>query len=127
MQIYTDNFCFADLGAIYFLSSVFQILVTKFLDASCFSTKILPKLIGKIYTYKTNAPLIDIGWPKANIKANQLNQKFIRVYLTKYSMPLQFLRRGLRDKAIFLIRLHFQLLFKPLRPVWIYQDLILFR
>jgi mannose-1-phosphate guanylyltransferase len=61
-------------GAIYLLSSkFFQILATEFRDASCFSTQILPKLMGRIYTYKTNAPLIDIGSPEAYIKANQLN------------------------------------------------------
>jgi len=61
-------------GAIYLLSSdFFQILATEFREASCFSTQILPKLMGRIYTYKTNAPLIDIGSPEAYEKANQLN------------------------------------------------------
>ncbi len=61
-------------GAIYLLSSeFFQILETEFRDASCFSTQILPKMMGRIYTYKTNAPLIDIGSPETYKKAIQLN------------------------------------------------------
>lgn len=61
-------------GAIYLLSSeFFQILSTEFREATCFSSQILPKLMGRIYTYKTNAPLIDIGYPDAYLKANQLN------------------------------------------------------
>ncbi len=60
-------------GAIYIISAELLGLIGAghFKGASDFSIDILPKLLGKIYTYKTNAPLIDIGTPDAYERANR--------------------------------------------------------
>lgn len=60
-------------GAIYILSPEFQEMVReRFYDATDFSTEIIPYLMGKIFTYKTNAPFIDIGTPAAYAAANEM-------------------------------------------------------
>jgi len=60
-------------GAIYALSGEFLNMLTRdYAGASDFSTEILPEFIGKIYTYETRKPLVDIGTPEAYRHANQL-------------------------------------------------------
>ena len=49
-------------GAIYILSKeLINQFKTVFIDAIDFSNDVIPALMGKIYTYETNRPLIDIG------------------------------------------------------------------
>lgn len=49
-------------GAIYYLSSKFMLEFTKkFKEISCFSSGVLPKMMGQIHTYNTKSILIDIG------------------------------------------------------------------
>ena len=49
-------------GAIYILSKeLISKFKNKFMNATDFSTDIIPALLDKIYTYETNMPLIDIG------------------------------------------------------------------
>ena len=53
-------------GAIYILSGqFFDILRSELMDASDFSTEILCKLLGKIFTFETIEPLVDIGTVEA--------------------------------------------------------------
>jgi mannose-1-phosphate guanylyltransferase len=59
-------------GAIYILSPAFQKMVKERFHASTdFSTEIIPHLMGKIFTYETDAPFIDIGTPAAYAAANK--------------------------------------------------------
>lgn len=52
-------------SAIYILSREFiSMLDNEFVNLNDFSTEILPKLIGKIFTYHTHQVFIDIGNPK---------------------------------------------------------------
>jgi len=61
-------------GAIYILSTdFFKILPKEFSGCTCFSTEILPKMMGRIYAFKTTAVLLDIGSPESYIKSNKLN------------------------------------------------------
>ena len=57
-------------GAVYILSTDLIASLEKETD---FSTEVLTKLVGKIYTYNTNMPFVDIGTPEAYKKANSLN------------------------------------------------------
>ena len=60
-------------GAIYILSSeLIKILKEKYATATDFSTDILHHFIGRIYTYETTQPFMDIGTPEAYLKANSL-------------------------------------------------------
>lgn len=59
-------------GAIYILSAeLLDLLRTKLFLAKDFSTEIIPCLLGRIYSYETNNPLIDIGSIKSYNDANQ--------------------------------------------------------
>jgi len=61
-------------GAIYILSvKLFKILGEEFGEKSSFSEEVLPELMGRIYTYKTNEVFIDIGSPSAYIEVNKIN------------------------------------------------------
>jgi len=57
-------------GAVYILSTDLIASLEKETD---FSTEVLTKLVGKIYTYTTDMPFLDIGTPEAYKKANSLN------------------------------------------------------
>jgi mannose-1-phosphate guanylyltransferase len=60
-------------GAIYLLSSQFMNFAQKKLsNVSDFSSEVIPRLIGQIYTYETTAPFIDVGTPEAYSQANEL-------------------------------------------------------
>lgn len=60
-------------GAIYILSKEFlQTMATEFLDATDFSTEILPRFVGKIFAFETAELFMDIGTPVAYRKAGQL-------------------------------------------------------
>jgi len=60
-------------GAIYLLSQAFMSNAELFLEnATDFSTEVLPRLLGRIYTYHTAAPFIDIGTPENYARANAL-------------------------------------------------------
>ena len=60
-------------GAIYILSSeLLFFLKNQKKTISDFSTEILPKLIGKIYTFETSETFIDIGTKEAYDKANRI-------------------------------------------------------
>ena len=50
-------------GAIYILSKKFLKLI-KNKSYRDFSTEVLPKFVGRIFTYHTTQPLIDIGTKK---------------------------------------------------------------
>lgn len=59
-------------GAVYILSSDFlRILATEFHGASDFGTEILPRFVGKIYSYQTDQPFLDIGTPATYLKAEK--------------------------------------------------------
>jgi mannose-1-phosphate guanylyltransferase len=61
-------------GAVYILSKqLISLLETNFKGKSDFSLDIIPQLMGKIYTYKTNELFIDIGTPESYKYANSLN------------------------------------------------------
>lgn len=63
-------------GAVYLLSAAFlDWLRTDAGDATDFSTQVLPRLSGRIYTYETPAPLIDIGTPHSYERANALHRE----------------------------------------------------
>jgi mannose-1-phosphate guanylyltransferase len=52
-------------GAVYLLSKEFlHMLKYEFLDATDFSTEVLPKLVGRIFTYHTQEIFVDIGTPE---------------------------------------------------------------
>lgn len=57
-------------GAVYILSRKFTLLL-KNSSYTDFSTEVLPKFLGKIYTYQTYQPFLDIGTIK-NFKKSQL-------------------------------------------------------
>jgi mannose-1-phosphate guanylyltransferase len=60
-------------GAVYILSrELINLLNTKYKKNTDFSTDIIPKLIGKIYAYKTDETFIDIGTPETYKSANSL-------------------------------------------------------
>ena len=62
-------------GAVYILSRELIKMLEKveFASSKDFSKEILPKLLGKIYTYETKEELIDIGTLKNYEKANIIN------------------------------------------------------
>ena len=62
-------------GAVYILSSelIKMLRIEEFANSKDFSKEILPKLLGKIFTYETKKELIDIGTIKNYDKANNLN------------------------------------------------------
>jgi len=63
-------------GAVYILSKEFIAMLDKeFANASDFSTEILTKLVGKIFTYHTHEIFIDIGTPENYSLANRLKEK----------------------------------------------------
>ena len=67
-------------GAIYVFDLPFlEWLITNHSNASDFSTQILPKLIGRIYTWHTDKPYIDIGTPEALAKAELFTKKNLDV------------------------------------------------
>ena len=52
-------------GAIYALGpDLLTLMSTEFSDASEFSTEVLPRLLGRIFTYETSELLVDIGTPE---------------------------------------------------------------
>ena len=58
-------------GAIYLLSAKFiENIKSNLSGAKDFSLEIVPNFLGKIYSYETPAPLIDIGTPSALDAAN---------------------------------------------------------
>jgi len=58
-------------GAIYILSREFaRVLKTDFGETSDFSTEILPKVMGQIFSYETESMFVDIGTLEAYDKAN---------------------------------------------------------
>ena len=60
-------------GAVYIISTeLVEMFKNKFNTVSDFSTEVLNKLIGKIFTYETNEVFIDIGTPESYILANSI-------------------------------------------------------
>jgi mannose-1-phosphate guanylyltransferase len=58
-------------GAVYALSAeLLNTMATQWQNATDFSTEILPRIIGKIFTYETKEFFLDIGTPEAYHKAN---------------------------------------------------------
>lgn len=58
-------------GAIYLLSREFlDLLATEMPAARDFSTEVLPRFLGRIYTCQTTSPLVDVGTPEAYLKLN---------------------------------------------------------
>lgn len=63
-------------GAIYILSSeLIQLFKSEYKDTTDFSTEVIPQLMGKIYTYKTDNVFVDIGTPEAYAEANKISQQ----------------------------------------------------
>jgi mannose-1-phosphate guanylyltransferase len=61
-------------GAVYLLSNEFiSILIREFPNVSDFSNEVLPRFLGKIYTYRTKETFIDIGTPQAYFRANNIS------------------------------------------------------
>jgi mannose-1-phosphate guanylyltransferase len=60
-------------GAVYILSAnLLKVLAADFPVAKDFSTEILNRFLGKIYTYETDQVFLDIGTPRSYEKANNL-------------------------------------------------------
>ncbi|HEY1054957.1 MAG TPA: sugar phosphate nucleotidyltransferase, partial [Emticicia sp.] len=60
-------------GAVYILSSeLIQLFKSDFKHCADFSTEVIPRLMGKIYAYKTNAAFMDIGTPETYAEANRI-------------------------------------------------------
>jgi mannose-1-phosphate guanylyltransferase len=60
-------------GALYVFDQPFlDWLVTYYPSASDFSTEVLPHCLGRIYTWHTNLPYIDIGIPEALLEAEAI-------------------------------------------------------
>jgi len=58
-------------AAIYILSKeLIRIIIEEMKDAKDFSTEVIPKLLGRIYSYETPDLLVDIGTPESYKKAN---------------------------------------------------------
>ena len=58
-------------GAVYLLSAeLLKILNTEFNNVTDFSTEILQKLVGRVFTYETKEFFIDIGTPETYRRAN---------------------------------------------------------
>lgn len=58
-------------GAVYILSAEFLKMFGKEMqDVKDFSTEVLPRLVGRIYSYETLEPLIDVGTPENYARAN---------------------------------------------------------
>jgi len=64
-------------GAVYILSSeLLKILDDNSNNFKDFSVEVLPKLIGKIFTYETQEIFLDIGKPESYMAANKINFEF---------------------------------------------------
>jgi len=62
-------------AAIYILSKeFFDVLRSEFMSVCDFSTEIIGGLLGKIYTFETKAPLVDIGTIEAYRKVNNVKE-----------------------------------------------------
>ncbi len=62
-------------AAIYVLSAQFlNLFYEKFYAAKNFSTDVLPHLMGKIYTFETTAPFVDIGTPETYHLAEKISR-----------------------------------------------------
>jgi mannose-1-phosphate guanylyltransferase len=60
-------------GAVYILSAeLLRSMTSELSTAKDFSTEVLPKLIGRVFTYETSEIFLDIGTPEAYSKANLL-------------------------------------------------------
>jgi mannose-1-phosphate guanylyltransferase len=60
-------------GAIYALTPEFFVLMRQgFADATDFSNEVLPRLLGRMYAWETDAPFIDIGTPERYAQANEI-------------------------------------------------------
>lgn len=60
-------------GAVYILSSeLLDMLKNELPNVSDFSTQVLNRLLGRIYTYEVDDVFLDIGTPEAYSKANSL-------------------------------------------------------
>ena len=60
-------------GAVYYLSAeLLQIIATEWGRVKDFSTEVLEKLVGRIYTYETKEIFLDIGTPETYEQANLL-------------------------------------------------------
>ena len=63
-------------GAIYVFEDDFLLWLTeKFPNVKDFSNEVIPNLIGKIFSFQTNHPFIDIGTIKALNKAREFAKK----------------------------------------------------
>jgi mannose-1-phosphate guanylyltransferase len=64
-------------GAVYILSAeLLQRLGSDLREVTDFSTQVLNHLVGKIYSYETDATFLDIGTPENYAKANALSDPF---------------------------------------------------
>ncbi len=60
-------------GGVYVLSSeLLMLMSTEFRDADDFSTEVIPRLMGRIFTYHTSETFIDIGTPESYAGANAI-------------------------------------------------------
>jgi mannose-1-phosphate guanylyltransferase len=58
-------------GAVYILSAeMIKELRTNFRSATDFSTEVMPRFLGRIYSYETSATFLDIGTPENYSRAN---------------------------------------------------------
>lgn len=64
-------------GAVYVVSSE---LVAFLSGESDFSTEVIPRQIGKIYTHETTAPHVDVGTPSSYLQANRFAKQHNEVY-----------------------------------------------
>jgi len=81
-------------GAVYILSAELRAQLRRSMPGvTDFSTEVLPGLLGKINSYETSAPLIDIGTPKSYAKAND------RTSTTPTTIPYLFNPAAVCDRA----------------------------
>jgi mannose-1-phosphate guanylyltransferase len=61
-------------GAVYLLSAeLLRTMANELRSATDFSTEVLPKFVGRIFTYETREVFMDIGTPETYAMANLLN------------------------------------------------------
>jgi mannose-1-phosphate guanylyltransferase len=61
-------------GAVYLLSAeLLRTMANELRSATDFSTEVLPKFVGRIFTYETREVFMDIGTPETYAMANSLN------------------------------------------------------
>lgn len=71
-------------GAVYLLSAkLLDTLGKDFCDAKDFSTEVIHRLIGQIYTFEVSTPFLDIGTPETYLLAHEHERAYQRFQASK--------------------------------------------